>query len=145
MPESTLTLCQNRPKPYARVDLNPMPESTLSPSQGHLGSVLSLLCCLGTELGRQVKKAVANLKLYPLFILFRCKSVSDFRFWRQSRSGSGSYSQSQVLHMLKNQIFSYFYSQQCLSALFYLSCQRNMFNNFNILNSLLKYSGKSIV
>jgi hypothetical protein len=34
MPESTLSLCQSRPYPYARVDLIPMPESTLSPSQG---------------------------------------------------------------------------------------------------------------
>jgi hypothetical protein len=28
------TLCQSRPQPYARVDLNPIPESTLSPNKG---------------------------------------------------------------------------------------------------------------
>ncbi len=41
-PESTptylpwATLCQSRPQPYARVDINPMPESTLTLCQSRL-------------------------------------------------------------------------------------------------------------
>ncbi len=41
----------------------------------------------------------------------------------------------------------YFYSQQCQSTLFYLSCHLHRFPNFNNLDSarILKFSGKSKV
>jgi hypothetical protein len=96
MPELTIT----SPYVHSRVDFstfimgNPLQESTLKlnlcQSQLYPPVKVSTLTTLLSwrRLGQQVKKIFANLILYRFFILFRCRSVSDFPFWRQSRSGS---------------------------------------------------------
>jgi hypothetical protein len=90
----------------------------------------------------QVKKTVANLKLFSFFIFLDASPYPTFDF-----DANLDPDPTRKFYICwKIRIFLLLFTAvQFLSTLFYLPRQRHRFENFNILNSILKYSGKSIV
>jgi hypothetical protein len=75
------TLCQSRPYPYARVDPNPMPESTLFTSQGLLSWPLNFLAVereRDRSRIRMQQKSVYRFEQKPAMLLkFHQKKSAD--------------------------------------------------------------------